>query len=187
MKRSLQRHLSLMLGGTILLTCLVAAIASFALSYSEAKEFQDDMLRQIAEFNPGSGFAQKTPQSSRKIRLKDPESRIMIIHLPDEPRPDWLAADLRSGFHSLYAGTERQRVFILDTPAGIRTVVTQPTDARDEIAFNSALHTLIPLLSLLPLLTVPDRARRPPRIGADRSAFQEPRRAKRGSAASPRR
>lgn len=153
MKRSLQRHLSLMLGGTILLTCLVAAIASFALSYSEAKEFQDDMLRQIAEFNPGSGFAQKTPQSSRKIRLKDPESRIMIIHLPDEPRPDWLAADLRSGFHSLYAGTERQRVFILDTPAGIRTVVTQPTDARDEIAFNSALHTLIPLLSLLPLLT----------------------------------
>lgn len=72
MKRSLQRHLSLMLGGTILLTCLVAAIASFALAYSEAKEFQDDMLQQIAELNSDDGFAQKTPQSSRKITLKDP-------------------------------------------------------------------------------------------------------------------
>jgi two-component system OmpR family sensor kinase len=154
MNRSLQRHLSLMLGGTILFTCLVAAIASFALAYSEAKEFQDDMLQQIAELNHDDGSAQKTPQSARKITLKDPESRITIIHLPGEPRPDWLAADLHSGFHTLYAGAEQQRVFIRNMPAERRTVVTQPTDVRDEIAANSALHTLIPLLLLLPVLTL---------------------------------
>lgn len=36
---------------------------------------------------------------------------------------------------------------------GERTVVTQPTDARDEIAVNSALYTLIPLSLLVPLPT----------------------------------
>ena len=103
MKRSLQRHLSLMLGGTILLTCLVAAIASFALAYSEAKEFQDDMLQQSAALNSEDGVAQKTPQSSRKLTLKDPESSITIIHLPGKLRPYWLTADLLTSFHTRYS------------------------------------------------------------------------------------
>ena len=158
MKRSLQRHLSLTLGSAIVITGLTAAVASFALGYAEAREFQDDMLRQIAALDTGGATAlwspETTPQSSRRIRLKDPESRIMIIHLPGEARPDWLAANLRRGFHTVQAGAERLRVFILDTPAGTRTVVTQPTDARDEIATDSALRTLIPLLLLVPLLTV---------------------------------
>jgi len=157
-KRSLQRHLSLTLGSAIVITGLAAAVASFALGYAEAREFQDDMLRQIAALNAAGAAArwlpEAAPQSSRDIRLKDPESRIMIIHLPGDTRPDWLAADLRRGFHTLHAGAERLRVFVLDTPAGLRTVVSQPTDVRDEIAINSALHTLIPLLLLVPLLTV---------------------------------
>lgn len=158
MKRSLQRQLSLMLGSVIVIAGLVAAIASFALGYSEAKEFQDDMLRQIASLNASAGVAswlpEGSPQSSPKIKLNDPESRITIIHLPRDERPDWLAADLRSGFRTVRAGTERLRVFILDGASGRRTVVMQPTEARDEVAVNSALHTLIPLLLLIPVLTV---------------------------------
>ncbi|HCZ13870.1 MAG TPA: two-component sensor histidine kinase [Candidatus Accumulibacter sp.] len=158
MKRSLQLQLSLMLGSVIVIAGLVAAIASFALGYSEAKEFQDDMLRQIASLNASAGVAswlpEGSPQSSPKIKLNDPESRITIIHLPRDERPDWLAADLRSGFRTVRAGTERLRVFILDGASGKRTVVMQPTEARDEVAVNSALHTLIPLLLLIPVLTV---------------------------------
>jgi len=158
MKRSLQRQLSLMLGSVIVIAGLVAAIASFALGYSEAKEFQDDMLRQIASLNASAGVAswlpEGSPQSSPKINPNDPESRITIIHLPRDERPDWLAADLRSGFRTVRAGTERLRVFILDGAPGRRTVVMQPTEARDEVAVNSALHTLIPLLLLIPVLTV---------------------------------
>ena len=37
MKRSLQRHLSMTLGGTIVLAGLVAALASFSLAYYEAR------------------------------------------------------------------------------------------------------------------------------------------------------
>ena len=156
MKRSLQRHLSVMLGSAILLAGLAAAIASFGLAYSEAKEFQDDMLRQVATLNAGgdaeSPFPETQLQGARDIAISDPESRIMIIHLPRDHRPDWLSGDLLPGFHTLSLGSERLRVFVRDTPAGRRTVVAQPTDARDEIAVNSALRTLIPLLLLLPLL-----------------------------------
>jgi two-component system OmpR family sensor kinase len=43
-------------------------------------------------------------------------------------------------------------VFVRDGINSMRTVVTQPTDVRDEIAINSAVRTLIPLLLLLPIL-----------------------------------
>lgn len=155
-KRSLQRHLSLMLGSTILLAGLAAATASFFLAYSEAREFQDDMLRQIATLSTGgaaeSSLAWPRRQNAGVGALSDPESRIVILHLPDDPRPAWLSGDLAAGFHTLNTASERLRVFIRDTPPGQRTVVTQPTDARDEIAIDSALRTLIPLLLLLPLL-----------------------------------
>lgn len=152
MRRSLQRHLSLMLGGAILIAGLMAALASFILAYGEAKEFQDDMLRQVAVLN-GMGATDSAPvNGAGDIAAIDPESRILIVHLPENRRPDWLASDLRPGFHTLNASGDRLRVFIHDATAGKRTVVAQPTDARDEIAINSALHTLVPLLLLLPLL-----------------------------------
>ena len=158
MKRSLQRHLSLMLGSAILLAALAAAVASFGLAYSEAKEFQDDMLRQIATLSAASAAESPLPRSLRQgtgdNAVGDPESRILIIHLPRDPRPDWLSGDLLPGFHTLSTRPEHLRVFIRDTSSQGRIVVAQPTAARDEIAINSALRTLIPLLLLLPVLAL---------------------------------
>lgn len=152
MRRSLQRHLSLMLAGAILLAALVAALASFVLAYAEAKEFQDDMLRQIAVLND-KGSPESVPvKAAGDDAITSPESRIVIVHLPESPRPVWLSDDLPPGFHTLNASSEQLRIFIHSTGVGGRTVVAQPTDARDEIAINSALRTLIPLLLLLPVL-----------------------------------
>lgn len=55
MNRSLQRHLSLMLGMAIVLAGLAATVGSFILAYGEAKEFQDDTLRQIAVLSAKMG------------------------------------------------------------------------------------------------------------------------------------
>lgn len=156
MKRSLQRRLSLMLGGAILLSGLVAAVASFTLAYAEAKEFQDDMVRQIAllmtRSSGGSTQIEVPRQNNADVALGEPESRISVIRLPAGTRPDWLAGNLAPGFHTLETSGERLRVFIQKDPSGKTTVVAQSTDTRDEIAVNSALRTLIPLLLLLPVM-----------------------------------
>ncbi len=156
MKPSLQRHLSLVLGSAILFAGLLATLASFRLAYSEAKEFQDDMLRQIAAMSAGTTTNSSAPatagQDLPETALTDPESRVTILHLPVDTRPDWLAGDVTAGLHTVDAGAARLRVFVRDGPAGTRTVVYQPTDARDEIAIDSAWRTLIPLLLLLPVL-----------------------------------
>jgi two-component system OmpR family sensor kinase len=44
------------------------------------------------------------------------------------------------------------RVFVRSLPQDERIVVAQRTDLRDEIALNSALRTLVPVILLLPLL-----------------------------------
>ncbi len=151
MKRSLQRHLSLVLGSAILLAGLAAAAASFVLAYSEAKEFQDDMLRQIAILSVRNTAAPTSQQTGmNNDGISDPESRVTIYHLPSDTAPVWLKSDLPPGLHTLDAGTGQMRVFVRD--GKVRTVAAQPTETRDEIAINSALRTLIPLLLLLPLL-----------------------------------
>jgi two-component system, OmpR family, sensor kinase len=155
MKRSLQRRLSLELGSTILLASLIAAMVSFWLAYTEAKEFQDDMLRQIAVLSVGSSASSintEAPIASDEA-LSDPESRVTVIHLPSESRPVWLDSNISLGFHTVdAAGLESFRVFVYRSQSGDHTAVFQPTDARNEIAINNALHTLIPLLLLLPLM-----------------------------------
>jgi two-component system OmpR family sensor kinase len=150
MKRSLQRHLSLVLGAAILTAGLLAAAASFVLAYSEAREFQDDMLMQIAVLVDTGKSSAAQQMDIDDDGINDPESRVTIYRLPSHTAPVWLKRDLTPGLHTLSAGNERMRVFVHDGHS--RIVVVQPTDARDEIAINSALRTLIPLLLLLPIL-----------------------------------
>jgi len=156
MKRSLKRHLSLVLGSAILISGLVATVASFGLAYFEAKELQDDMLRQIAILSLGNSTDSATSTSQQRDLnndgISDPESRIMIFHLPGDTAHAWLQRDLSPGLRTMDTGTERMRVFVRGGQLEGRTIVVQPTEVRDEIAINSALRTLIPLLLLLPIL-----------------------------------
>jgi len=156
MKRSLKRHLSLVLGSAILISGLVATVASFGLAYFEAKELQDDMLRQIAILSLGNSTDSATSTSLQRDLnndgISDPESRIMIFHLPGDTAHAWLQRDLSPGLRTMDTGTERMRVFVRGGQLEGRTIVVQPTEVRDEIAINSALRTLIPLLLLLPIL-----------------------------------
>ncbi len=139
----------------MLLAGLIAATASLILAYREATEFQDDMLRQIALIAASSGPPQAGEalrQPDFKIVLTDSESRISVIHLPDDPRPAWLASGVADGFHTLDTHRGRLRVFVRTGLTGKTTVVAQPTETRDEIAIDSALRTLVPSLLFLPVM-----------------------------------
>lgn len=158
MKRSLQRRLTLLLGGAILLAGIVAALASFILAYGEAQEFQDDTLEQIALRAARESRSQTLDALARHSRgdddLRDPESRISVYRLPDDSAPAWLEEGLAPGFHAVDTHGERLRVFIHRNASGPATVVAQPTDMRDELALNSALRTLLPLVLLLPVMAL---------------------------------
>jgi two-component system OmpR family sensor kinase len=153
MRGSLQRRLTLTLALAIVITGLVAALASFFFGYIEAQELQDDTLRQIAALAQ-SGAMDEGSNDAGKVRSvsKDSESRIMVIHLPRDSRPAWLPANVSPGFHALNDAEEPMRVFVRSLPRGEHVVVAQRTDLRDEIALNSALRTLVPVILLLPLL-----------------------------------
>lgn len=156
MNRSLQWRLSLMLGGALLLAGVAAAVVSSILAYAEAKEFQDDMLRQIALLSARTATHSTEIVASRETRadlaLDDQEARISVIRLPGDTRPGWLVDDWPSGFRTLETSNGRLRIFVLKESSGKATVVAQPTDVRDEIALNSALRTLVPLLLFLPVM-----------------------------------
>ena len=149
MNRSLERHLSRTLALAIVLAGLVAGSASFVFAYVEAQEFQDDTLRQIVALAKSQG---KGPALEGVGALGDEESRVVVLRLPLDPRPQWLPADLSAGFHTLVSPDGRMRVFVRQDGYSGQIAAAQATDVRDETAINSGLRTLAPLAFLLPLL-----------------------------------
>jgi two-component system, OmpR family, sensor kinase len=156
MSRSLQRHLSLMLSMAILAGGIIASGVSFYFAYSEAQEFQDDSLRQVAAISVGSSASENLRLDAASKTIDDPESRIQVYRLPQEKSPAWLPTNIRVGFHTLEGPSDqgRMRVLVREARDGSRIVVAQSTESRDEIARGSALRTMIPLLILLPVLVL---------------------------------
>ncbi len=153
---SLQKRLSLMLGGATLLMGMLAGLAAFGLAYQEARELQDDTLRQIAVLygSSGQGSAKSGKQDHRSLSKAwiDPESRITIVHLPNDSRPAWMVDNLAAGFHTVAGQESPLRVFVLIGTFSDSTVVAQPTEFRNEIALNNALRTLVPSLLFIPVV-----------------------------------
>ena len=153
---SLQKRLSLMLGGATLLMGMLAGLAAFGLAYQEARELQDDTLRQIAALygSSGQGSAKSGKQDLRSPSKAwiDPESRITIVHLPNDSRPAWMVDNLAAGFHTVAGQESPLRVFVLNGTFSDSTVVAQPTEFRNEIALNNALRTLVPSLLFIPVV-----------------------------------
>lgn len=152
MTRSLERHLSRTLGLVIVLTGLLAGAASFGFAYLDAQEFQDDTLRQIAVLAGADQLHQQSGSNPNVVGI-DPEVRVMIMQLPLEGTTgSWISAGLQPGFHTVHHQDGNWRVFVRQTKRGTRVAALQSTEARNEMAINSALRTLAPILVLLPLL-----------------------------------
>ena len=134
------RRVAILLAAGIVGVAVVAAVASFALSFDEAKEFQDDALQQIA--------AMATSRTD-----DDAQSRITVLHVPREPLPAWLPRGLPAGLH-MVEGPERQwmRVFVADDASHGRVIVFQDMSEIDDVAMGSALQTFVPALLMIPLV-----------------------------------
>jgi len=158
---SIQLKLSLCLSLAIFLVAVVAGIFSFVSAFDEAHELQDDTLQQIAALFdqqhlplPHLGDRGRSPHN-------DEDSRIIVQYLSNgaqtggketEGIPLPLPNALSDGLHTLEAGGKPYRVLVKTTADNEKIAVAQETDARDDVARDSALRTVMPLLVLIPLL-----------------------------------
>lgn len=146
--KSLQKQLILNLIYIISAFYVIAGLVSFYFAYIEAKEFQDDILKQVARY---SGDTSTLPAANGTVKLTDDEASIFVFHLPHDHLPEWLNIPLVLGFQDVPSPVGKMRVYVNDDAQG-RDIVAQLTEGRDELAINSSLRSLLPLLFLLPLI-----------------------------------
>lgn len=161
---SIRFRLSFWLSLSILAITLIAGALSSMNAYDEAIERQDDELRQIQTlvarqqlqlaFAPGNAVSMDDNDNDGD----DEAIRIVIEYLPvagQSPQPQPMLAvpaDLPDGFSTVAIGKQSYRVLIRTFSPGKRLAIAQETDARNEVAFNSAVRTVTPLLLLIPIL-----------------------------------
>jgi len=149
--RSLRARLFLSLTITIMAAGLGAGVLAYDWAVDEAIELQDATLVQmgaLATAIPGS--APSTAGDG-----VDAEARVMIVPV-DDPRSDTGASShlkaLPDGLHTVARNDRSWRMLIKTRSDGSRVGIGQPTAIRDEIARDSALRTVLPLLALIPSL-----------------------------------
>lgn len=154
-KNSLKLQLSVALSVAILFTAVISCGLTFYFALDEAHELQDGTLTQIASViydNPDS-------QTLVKQLDGDNDSRVVVEFISENGNslqardPTFqLETPMHEGFQNVISGGESYRVLVHRLSPTQLVAIGQQLDVRDEISFESALRTLIPLSLLLPIL-----------------------------------
>jgi two-component system, OmpR family, sensor kinase len=154
LKESIQLRLSLWLSVAILGVAIAAGGVSFLSAYSDANELQDGTLSQVAAL-VGQQPAY-VPSVNNGSAEGDPELRLIVQSIGDSnvinPVALALPASLPDGLQTYHLQEASYRVLIQSLPGGRRIAVSQETTVRNEIARDSALRTVLPLLIMMPIL-----------------------------------
>jgi two-component system, OmpR family, sensor kinase len=155
MTNSLQHRLVWWLSSAIILVAVAAGAFSFIKAFEEANELQDDVLRQVAALVRHQGLslpAQSLPAGDGA--QTDPEAHLIIQSLTRMTYGTALPlpAGLQDGLATVELPQGVYRVLVKTLPDAERIAVSQDTKVRDEIAIDSAIRTVLPLLILLPML-----------------------------------
>jgi two-component system OmpR family sensor kinase len=160
LSESIQLRLSFSLSLAILIVAIAAGIFSFMSAFDEAHELQDDVLRQVASIYDRHHLPITPISKDSRPQDADAEFRVIVQYLADGSKtrsndadaPLPLPTTLSDGLHTLDVSGEAFRVLVRTMASGERIALSQETSVRDEIARDSALRTLMPLLILVPIL-----------------------------------
>ena len=168
--QSLQFQLSAWLSGVVILLALSAGGYSFWSSFQEANELQDDQLRQVAALISRHDVRIDSFAEDAQDQTLEPDLHIVVQVLAPTPTPAPVPApttgaaghaaalplpnNLPDGLQTVRVAGESWRLLVRSLRGGQRVAVGQQTAARDEIARDSALRTVLPLLVLVPALAV---------------------------------
>ena len=163
LKESLQVRLSFWVSVSIIGMALIAGAISFWTVFREAHELQDETLRQLAASYDEHHLPFPDTVNPRGLTDEQAEARVIVQYLQDSAptrdetggnMPLALPASLADGLQTLELGRTSYRLFVKTLAPRVRIAVAQETAARNEIASDSALHTLLPFLLLVPVMLV---------------------------------
>jgi two-component system OmpR family sensor kinase len=143
----------LFIGLTLLIvsTGLGAGLVGFRWAFDEAIETQDTILSQIGAIALNTRLPSDAPINAGV----DAEAQVFVQELGDRPsgstdsRSLWT---LKDGLHIVSRDNQPWRILLRTRPDGGRFVIGQTTAIRDEIARDSAFHTILPFVALAPCL-----------------------------------
>ena len=149
LKQSLQVRISITLILMFLPLSIIAGAFSYYQTYHEAKELQDDLLRQTAAYI--------NPKTTDYTQIGS-ENHILIQTFGQEDTAP-LSNTLGEGFHTIKGGVDddddddddEYRAYVRQTPQG-KIAVLQETEYRDNLAATAAYQSVLPLLIALPLM-----------------------------------
>jgi len=152
---SIRRTAFLWLAGLMATIGICAAAASYLLVQSEAADFLDNQLRQIALYvgnersTPAVGpdsTAQHDPEDDFVVQVWDASGTPLRQSHPAVE----IARQSGTGFADITTDRDRWRVYTLAAPD--RTVqISQDMSVRQELATSAALQAALPIIVLIPL------------------------------------
>lgn len=158
MNTSLRRNLSRLIAGVTIVSSLAAGACSFLFAFRGAQELQDEQLRQVSLLVERSGKASAALLGPvGNFDKDDPDAQIFICRLGEDAAGTnlkILPINLPEGFQTLQINGVDWRLFVSTLPGGTRIATAQMTSVRNEIARNSGLSTLFPILLLVPTLSL---------------------------------
>jgi two-component system OmpR family sensor kinase len=155
--RSLRTRLSIWLSAAILVVCAATAAIAFATNYDDANALQDTQLRQVAAAL-ASQPVQAVPPHFKPKDSEDAETHFVIRLLgsgdvdPDPMVDVALPLAMPEGLQSVTANGVEWRVLVTRDVRGRAFGIAQRQTVRDEVARDSAMLTLLPILVLVPVL-----------------------------------
>jgi two-component system, OmpR family, sensor kinase len=149
--RSLRGRLFVGLTIAIIVAGLGGGALAYGWAFDEAIELQDSILIQIGAVAGAIHVSGAMPAGGGV----DAEARVLIEPL-DGPGSDTQDRSklkiLSDGLHTVARKDGAWRELVRTRADGSRIAIGQPTAIRDEIARDSALRTVVPLLALIPCL-----------------------------------
>ncbi|MDO5653405.1 MAG: histidine kinase dimerization/phospho-acceptor domain-containing protein, partial [Brachymonas sp.] len=166
MKHSIQFRLGLWLSLAVVCTAIVAGVFSFLSALDDARELQDDILRQAATvlarqadpINPKHRILRQQDDDEDDDDDEDEDEHHLLVQTLPQAGEAAIAgglalpAALKDGLHTVRIQNSNYRVMVKTMHNGQRVALSQSIAIRDEIAHDSAWRTVLPLLVLVPLL-----------------------------------
>lgn len=145
-RRSLQRELNRWIARTTFIFVIIAGIVSGSIAFYEARDLQDNILREIAS------LVRVNQLTENKVeKTKSEEESIIIQYLGSKFTTQLqIPETIEDGLQTLRINGEDWRILVFTHLSSTqRIAIAQQTELRDEIAWNSSLNVFLPILFLV--------------------------------------